>query len=515
MEKKKNTVNLTDKKQIKEHRPKNQEIKKQVNDEASNKKIVIAALVLALVLGIIAYWQVSKKNDNKELKNNKNVNTVEKNDTDEKDNTDKIIDNKEENSFIDDKTSSVDNIDENEIVLLTSNKSTNENEDKKSESEDQVNEKEDEQVFYSLNFNTNGGNKIEKQVLSSTDLTESILPKKNGWSFAGWYKDSELTEEFIFGRALTEDTELYAKWIKYVEFKTMDDELIKTIEVGEGEVITLLTKEDLNNEELNDYEIGWSLKSTTDEGKDEYTIIDDKSVMNESLSDGDTVSLYLKKLEKFDVFIYLSEDDDEAFDTIQAIEEKTLDYTQLEDKLIKENISEYALYYLNDDSVKYSFFKDQKASKDIVKLYLDEAYIVKFADKNNEEANLTNNEVSITDDNNNNVSDSDDDLIIIEEVKVALNSHIDEKNIPKLEKRNYELIGWFLKEDLDTDNKLTENTIINGNKIYIAKWKKKEETLNSTSSDTLINDAEVLDEIVEPVDKNNESSSNLENKIDQ
>ncbi len=67
--------------------------------------------------------------------------------------------------------------------------------------------------MYSLTFETNGGSEIETkkfEVNTTVDLSQ-YKPTKTGATFAGWYKDSRLTQQ-ITSIKLTEDTTVYAKW---------------------------------------------------------------------------------------------------------------------------------------------------------------------------------------------------------------------------------------------------------------------------------------------------------------
>lgn len=67
---------------------------------------------------------------------------------------------------------------------------------------------------YTVRFDTNGGSKIDSyktvQILESPEVTQE------GVAFAGWYEQSGLEEEtkVEFPYTLTQDTVLYAKWLK-------------------------------------------------------------------------------------------------------------------------------------------------------------------------------------------------------------------------------------------------------------------------------------------------------------
>lgn len=66
---------------------------------------------------------------------------------------------------------------------------------------------------FTVTFNTNGGSAIDAiEVAEGGLLTEIPTPVKEGFTFAGWYTDEELTEEFNDENPITADIILYAKW---------------------------------------------------------------------------------------------------------------------------------------------------------------------------------------------------------------------------------------------------------------------------------------------------------------
>jgi len=69
-------------------------------------------------------------------------------------------------------------------------------------------------LYYDVRFNTNGGSEIaDQRILSGRTAERPEDPIKQGYIFAGWYIDKELTKEFDFDTAITARTILYAKWI--------------------------------------------------------------------------------------------------------------------------------------------------------------------------------------------------------------------------------------------------------------------------------------------------------------
>lgn len=64
-------------------------------------------------------------------------------------------------------------------------------------------------------FETNGGSEIDPvEVNFGEKLAKPADPTKDGYIFAGWYTDEELTEAYDFDQEVTEDMYLYAKWTK-------------------------------------------------------------------------------------------------------------------------------------------------------------------------------------------------------------------------------------------------------------------------------------------------------------
>ena len=68
-------------------------------------------------------------------------------------------------------------------------------------------------------------------VLDDPDYPE--LPDRKGFRFKGWYTDEGLTKAFDFRSAITEDTDLYAKWEKE-EDKPGEDDGNKDDDPGDG-----------------------------------------------------------------------------------------------------------------------------------------------------------------------------------------------------------------------------------------------------------------------------------------
>ncbi len=72
-------------------------------------------------------------------------------------------------------------------------------------------------VYLTVSFNTDGGSEVESQTVAEGALAEQPAdPTKEGYTFAGWYADEELTSEYDFSTPVTAATTIYAKWEKVV-----------------------------------------------------------------------------------------------------------------------------------------------------------------------------------------------------------------------------------------------------------------------------------------------------------
>ena len=191
------------------------------NNTSSNKKTLFFALVCAIVLAVFAYTQVSMNMANNKPKELEEESKEEINGEDLK-----ALDYVQEPIKVDD----------NHTRVITAEKK----EKKEAEKSNDLKVR----VHYTLSFDTNGGEELEKQVLSNNEVTTTVIPVRESWVFDGWFIDSDLTEPFIFGGTLKADTTIYAKWVKYIKFVDESD-CIKTITVGDGEYIPLPTDDEL------------------------------------------------------------------------------------------------------------------------------------------------------------------------------------------------------------------------------------------------------------------------------
>lgn len=90
-----------------------------------------------------------------------------------------------------------------------------------------------------VTFESNGGTKIDPiSALSDTCIVPPTFPTREGYTFAGWYSDKTLKNQFKFNyMPITENITLYAKWTKdfvsevYYEDVTRYEESEETVDV--------------------------------------------------------------------------------------------------------------------------------------------------------------------------------------------------------------------------------------------------------------------------------------------
>ena len=68
---------------------------------------------------------------------------------------------------------------------------------------------------YDVNFESNGGSAVTKQTLNyNSTVTQPTAPTKVGYTFAGWFKETALTNAWNFStdKVPANNITLYAKW---------------------------------------------------------------------------------------------------------------------------------------------------------------------------------------------------------------------------------------------------------------------------------------------------------------
>ena len=64
-----------------------------------------------------------------------------------------------------------------------------------------------------VSFDSRGGSDVEAQkVLMGKRAAKPDAPEKDGFGFAGWYADEDLTKPFSFNATINDDIKLYARW---------------------------------------------------------------------------------------------------------------------------------------------------------------------------------------------------------------------------------------------------------------------------------------------------------------
>ena len=89
---------------------------------------------------------------------------------------------------------------------------------------------------YEITFNVNGGSAVEDiSVIHGQKATKPTNPTKDGHTFAGWYKDSALTQAYDWNSTVTGDLTLYAKWTANAPVDVPDDE-----EKDDGSIVSVI-----------------------------------------------------------------------------------------------------------------------------------------------------------------------------------------------------------------------------------------------------------------------------------
>ena len=102
-----------------------------------------------------------------------------------------------------------------------------------------------EEVYYTVTFESNGGTEVEsQQVKQGATVTKPADPTREGYTFAGWYYDPELTDgsAFNFEAAMYDNLTLYAKWTETkvfhtITFDTQGGSTIEPVQVEDGELL--------------------------------------------------------------------------------------------------------------------------------------------------------------------------------------------------------------------------------------------------------------------------------------
>lgn len=109
---------------------------------------------------------------------------------------------------------------------------------------------------YVVTFNTNGGTAINPiTVIYEALVSKPVIPIKTGYTFLGWYKDSQFTTPWNFtADKITQNTTLYAKWDNVVAQYTVDFETNGGSAVASQKV----TKDTLATKPVNPTKAGYT-----------------------------------------------------------------------------------------------------------------------------------------------------------------------------------------------------------------------------------------------------------------
>lgn len=394
------------------------------NNTSSNKKTLFFALVCAIVLAVFAYTQVSMNMANNKPKELEEESKEEINGEDLK-----ALDYVREPI----------KVDGNHTKVITAEKKEKKEVEKSNDLK--------VSAHYTLSFDTNGGEELEKQVLSNNEVTTTVIPVRESWVFDGWFIDSDLTEPFIFGGTLKADTTIYAKWVKYIKFVDESD-CIKTITVGDGEYIPLPTDDELIDMALEDFIVSWYyIKDATN------IFITNNTKLSDLGDSGDTVILHLQKIEAFYLSFYLDEFSDFLYRE-KVVNDQIISFDDVNKSILESNpeidLENMGWYYYDGEGNKCNFSKGKRITQDVTKLYLSDTYKIIYTLEDEEKEN---------------------GLVQIDEQNVVSQSKID-KVLDPLEKENKEFEGWFIIDnDILTDSKLEDGMVINRNMTVVGKWK--------------------------------------------
>ena len=105
-------------------------------------------------------------------------------------------------------------------------------------------------TLLTVSFDSNGGSKVEKKtVYKNSVLTEPEEPTREGFDFAGWYKDKELKTKYDFSGKVTGGMTLYAAW---EEKDNSENEIVLTIGDKKAKVFGKTKTNDVAPKIVND-----------------------------------------------------------------------------------------------------------------------------------------------------------------------------------------------------------------------------------------------------------------------
>lgn len=394
------------------------DIKKEQDTNNKKKVFIIISIVLCVLALIFLGYKLFTSKDEDKNKNNKKEEIVEPIKEEKEEEEDEEED--EEYSYFSEQS-----------YIQTIN---NEVDEKNSETNKET-------IIYRLTFNTNGGSEIEPNLFEENEATiEPAIPQRDGWSFAGWFKDLEFNEEYTFGSVLKEDTTIYAKWIKKITFVVNEEEVFSS-DFAENSELALYTDETLENDDVAASWI-YTLDGISKEAV-EGMIVNEENFGTESYE----VELIYNPLTKFDLkFNYGDEDT-----LIQkVVEGRKIDFTNIK-QLVSEKYPELEkyswVYFVEEDA--WTFSEYQKADSSITELTLNiDTYKVTY-----EEEIIIDEETT--------------DYEIIDEIEYGQDTKIN--LLEAEEKENKTFDGWYY-DDGEESILIEDGYIIDKDMTLRGKW---------------------------------------------
>ena len=100
---------------------------------------------------------------------------------------------------------------------------------------------EKEPAEFNVTFEENGGSVVNDVVVEEGKvILMPAKPTKEGYTFAGWYTDAELTTEWVFTNVVTSEITLYAKWERDVTTVKEALDLCAKLESGDKSSVRYL-----------------------------------------------------------------------------------------------------------------------------------------------------------------------------------------------------------------------------------------------------------------------------------
>ena len=293
---------------------------------------------------------------------------------------------------------------------------------------------------YKVVFASNGGSILsDVTIKEGVTLKEPTPPTKDGYTFAGWYSDYDLTIPFDFNSEITKNITLYAKWtplnISYnIIFISNDGTYIAPIVVNSGETLVLPT-----NPTKNGYIfVGWYLDEALTLEFDSNVPINSDLIL---------YAKYEKYVAPKNVTISFVTNSEQNILSIKTTEGNKISAPILDGK---ENY-EFGGWYLDEEFK--TLFSFENEVRENITLYAkwDLIYYT----------------ISFNTNGGNEIKDLSVSSI---EVPVMPNDPI---------KEGYDFIGWYLDDKLSI--KFDNNKIVKEDITLYAKWKEKKPLSNDPS----------------------------------